>query len=226
MADTRAEKIHRLSQIRRLSQNGVKTPTTPPPADPLGALRRKLSVKAASNYPNSKISKLKMVAHLSIMSSRIANTTSSDEIQANQDKHSGRPGLYKSCRPVHAFDTDATLSVTSSWGSETCHPGDFIVVGEPKATTHWRNDIYTAPRGEFLADFQPIPGVFHEYKRSHTMYAWGTVPAVADGTAPPPNAGTDWTPGHEWHVFTAATGEYLRKVTIHISAATHMSFWT
>ena len=108
--------------------------------DPLGALRRKLSVQKVNVAKVKALVKLKTIAKISIMGRR--GSTAKD-IKANRDKYMGRPGLFRSCRPVHAFDSDATIEVTRAWGTSSAEPGDFIVVGEPKSTTNWRNDVYT-----------------------------------------------------------------------------------
>ena len=54
-----------------------------------------------------------------------------------------------------------------------------------------------------------MPGVFHEYRRTGTFFAWTTEPEYADGVTP--NQNTDWTPPLNWHVFVSSTGESLRK---------------
>ena len=123
--------------------------------DPLGHLKRKLSVTRITKNTN----KFKMATKMITTARRSSNAYKGKENKAIRDKQLARPGLYRSCRPVHAFDSDAHVSVTRSWGTSNCVPGDFIVVGEPKAITNWKNDVYTVGREEFLKEFQLVPGV-------------------------------------------------------------------
>ena len=113
--------------------------------DPLGKLRRKLSVQNHNhNRAQKNISKLRAIAKVGGIARGMfkrGSVSTKNAIKANRDKHLGRPGLYRSCRPVHAFDTDATVAITKSWGVSTSNSGDFVVVGEPKASTNWMNDI-------------------------------------------------------------------------------------
>ena len=64
--------------------------------------------------------------------------------KANLDKIKGRAGFYRSSRAVHAFDSDASITVSRSWGDSHCSPGDFVIVGAPKASTNWHNDVYVS----------------------------------------------------------------------------------
>jgi Ca2+-binding EF-hand superfamily protein len=57
-----------------------------------------------------------------------------------------------------------------------------------------------------LGDFQPVTGVFHEYRRAGTFFAWSVAPET-----PNVNEGTAWSPEQEWYVHTSRNGESLRK---------------
>ena len=122
--------------------------------DPLAKLRKKLSVGQkgggkikAKHHWNHLKGRIELGSSIRAKMKKADRRSSTEQkvlIKANRDKIFGKPGLYRSCRPVHAFDSDATISVTRSWGSSTCSPGDFIIVGEPKASTNWHNDIYVS----------------------------------------------------------------------------------
>ena len=174
--------------------------------DPLAHLKRKLSVTKVVK----KTAKFKMAAKMITMARRSSNAYKGKMNKANKDKELGRAGLYRSCRPVHAFDSDANISVTRSWGTSSCGPGDFIVVGEPKQSTNWKNDVYTVSQKEFLEDFQLVPGVFHEYKRTGTYFAWGEEQQLGEDEVPA-NQGTNWRPSPKWKVFNSCTGVSIRK---------------
>ena len=57
-----------------------------------------------------------------------------------------------------------------------------------------------------MGDFQPVTGVFHEYRRAGTFFAWSVAPET-----PNVNEGTAWSPEQEWYVHTSRNGESLRK---------------
>lgn len=98
-------------------------------------------------------------------------STPKEMTRASLDMQAGLPGLFKSSRPVYAFDVDCEITLEKLWGKQQLKPGDFLVLGEPKASTGWHTDVYSSPRDIFLKDFIAVPGTFCEYCRSGTMYA-------------------------------------------------------
>ena len=166
---------------------------------------------------------------------RRMSAMSREKIKANRDMRNGYPGLYRSCRPVHAFDVDCEIQLEKNWGQQKAAPGDFIVVGEPKASTDWRSDVYTVPRTEFLADFVGVPGAFHEFQRAGTMYAsTQTVDAAYktaavngqtkdtkilqdhcapedDGKGNTSGGHVKWSPEKQWLVKKSSSGQSLRS---------------
>ena len=93
-------------------------------ADPLKRLRRNMQ-------------KVRVVGKIAGRQRRLS-AMSREKIKANRDLREGYPGLFRSCRPVHAFDVDCDIQLSKAWGVQKAVPGDFIVVGEPKASTDWR----------------------------------------------------------------------------------------
>ena len=103
--------------------------------DPLRALRGKKN-----------LNRLRMVAQLPMALAKVRRESMADNpvIKANLDKIKGRAGFFRSGRAVHAFDSDASITVSRSWGDSHCAPGDFVIVGAPKASTNWHNDVYVS----------------------------------------------------------------------------------
>jgi hypothetical protein len=103
--------------------------------DPLRALRAKKNLNRLRNAA-------KLPGTLAKV--RRQSLAATPMTKANLDKIKGRAGFYRSSRAVHAFDSDASITVSRSWGDSHCSPGDFVIVGAPKASTNWHNDVYVS----------------------------------------------------------------------------------
>ena len=131
--------------------------------DPLRALRAKKNLNRLRNAA-------KLPGTLAKV--RRQSLAATPMTKANLDKIKGRAGFYRSSRAVHAFDSDASITVSRSWGDSHCSPGDFVIVGAPKASTNWHNDVYVSV---LYLQRRPPPNVLIFFYILHTLFDLNTV---------------------------------------------------
>ena len=193
------------------------SPAAPAKHDPLGGLKSKLSLKG------SNMAKFKTLARITGKARR-SSTHTQNKVKANRDMREGKPGLFRSCRPVHAFETDSAITVEKNWGQQSCEVGDFLVIGQAKGSTNWRSDVYVEKRTKFMRDFHLVQGTFDEYKRNGTFYAY-TLPRKGNKNRPnsPSEQSVEqkaalfagnsigWVADFKWILAKSSTGESLRS---------------
>ena len=129
--------------------------------DPLRALRAKKNLNRLRNAA-------KLPGTLAKV--RRQSLAAAPMTKANLDKIKGRAGFYRSSRAVHAFDSDASITVSRSWGDSHCSPGDFVIVGAPKASTNWHNDVYVSVLYLLQAKERRPPPMFFSFFISYTLF--------------------------------------------------------
>ena len=129
--------------------------------DPLRALRAKKNLNRLRNAA-------KLPGTLAKV--RRQSLAATPMTKANLDKSKGRAGFYRSSRAVHAFDSDASITVSRSWGDSHCSPGDFVIVGAPKASTNWHNDVYVSVLYLLQAKEHRPPPMFFSFFISYTLF--------------------------------------------------------